>query len=92
MKFYRSFWQIFIVSYLADFSYKMVLETKKLCSQLAGYHLHTLIKTTIHPRRIQSFWASRYGRNQVKNYEKGLRGSDYVTKYIGKEWTELDIK
>lgn len=58
----------------------------------AGYHLHALIKTSMNPKRIWDYWFKRYGRNQVRNYDKGLKGSEYITKYIGNQWTDWDIK
>lgn len=48
------------------------------------YHIHALFKTKYSFDNVRSYWNKKYGRIDLKNYDSGMSGAEYITKYVTK--------
>lgn len=56
-----------------------------------GCHYHLLLKTTVSSRKAWSWWFYNYGRNDLKNYDRDKKGSEYMAKYVTKQLSDFDM-
>lgn len=55
------------------------------------YHIHALFKTKYSFDDIRTYWNRKYGRIDLKNYDRDMSGAEYIAKYVTKEISDFDL-
>lgn len=55
------------------------------------YHVHALLQTRQSAKQIEDWYLKKYGRADVRRYNKSLGAAVYVSKYMTKSMCDYDL-
>lgn len=56
-----------------------------------GFHVHALIDTRHSPKQVEDWYSKRYGRADVRRYDRKRGAAGYVAKYMTKAVFDYDM-
>lgn len=56
-----------------------------------SYHVHALLETRQSPKQIEDWYLKKYGRAEVRRYDRSRGAAVYVSKYMMKSLCDYDL-